>query len=792
MVTPVTKASKNPITVQQDAAKNTFFRKSGKYSFFGSKSTIPFFNAPVQEKSSIRRSLDSQERGAATADDKENRQSNKPGANGITPFIQKKCDACEKEEKSNRKLQKKASGAETDSQAIESRLNASKGAGSALLESTRQQMESSFGTDFSNVRIHTDSDAVQMSNDLQAHAFAHGNDLYFNQGKYQPGTSDGKRLLAHELTHTIQQEAGIAPQVQRDFWDDAAGAVNSAIDTVAEAGHEAYEAGTQVANAAVETGMKAADAVTSAGQAVYDAGSEAVNSVADAGSHAIDAAVSAGQAVYDAGAEAVDWLATEAAQVTLAEANRLAGFFGGSVVISGTSIVITLPSVNLFRPRQIPIVSLPVFEIPVCFLGGATLLGPVGIGGALCVRLSAKPSMVANIGPGVIRNASIVLDPLAGSYSATGELYVGAALSEVAVLEGALRANGVIGTIEPPLALLAAVEGGLRATLRGSGLGAIQETVTLGYSGGALSLDLANTLKLGVLLEADLDLFANASVYNLKVCEYVWPAGHIQTGKAEEYTLPISITYGGGGPPVTIGPVASKPIPVTDIQVYIDRTRPQTRCLSLNEILADLCKRGIIPPDLCTVVSGATPAPKLPTPVPGIIPVPGPGPVITAPPTCARATPSGTITIPAGRKLKNDLEVQYGQGSGKHSRMANYDLNQMIDIRKTGTDPANPNNNGCCGEFKEAMDKGNFGYGSQLDQIHNSKSEYENLLTQAFQFHGYKRGTTSIKNTLGGSSSSIGLLVGGNPTTQYTVLFNETTNGNRVNGTHLFPGHVAK
>ena len=96
-------------------------------------------------------------------------------------------------------FQKKASPA------IESGLNATKGSGNPLPANTKSQMENSFGTNFSNVRLHTDNNAVQMNKDLHAQAFTHGGDIYFNSGKYNPDTSAGKHLLAHELTHVAQQ-----------------------------------------------------------------------------------------------------------------------------------------------------------------------------------------------------------------------------------------------------------------------------------------------------------------------------------------------------------------------------------------------------------------------------------------------------------------------------------------------------------------------------------------------------------------------------------------------------------
>lgn len=88
---------------------------------------------------------------------------------------------------------------------IEKRLQNSRGGGQPLGDGTRDFMESRFNNDFGKVRVHTNAEAVQMSTDLKAQAFTHGNDVYFNAGKYKPESSEGKRLLAHELTHTIQQ-----------------------------------------------------------------------------------------------------------------------------------------------------------------------------------------------------------------------------------------------------------------------------------------------------------------------------------------------------------------------------------------------------------------------------------------------------------------------------------------------------------------------------------------------------------------------------------------------------------
>lgn len=98
---------------------------------------------------------------------------------------------------------------------FESKLHQSKGGGAKLSEKTKTQMESAFGADFSKVRVHTDSDAVGMNNQVQAHAFTHGSDIYFNEGTYQPDSKEGTKLLAHELTHVVQQGGAAKSTVQR-------------------------------------------------------------------------------------------------------------------------------------------------------------------------------------------------------------------------------------------------------------------------------------------------------------------------------------------------------------------------------------------------------------------------------------------------------------------------------------------------------------------------------------------------------------------------------------------------
>lgn len=96
---------------------------------------------------------------------------------------------------------------------VERQVNSSEGSGGALPESTRTFMESRFGADFGGVRVHTGSDAARLNRAVQSDAFTHGQDIYFNAGKFEPGSQAGQQLLAHELTHVVQQ--GSAGQVRR-------------------------------------------------------------------------------------------------------------------------------------------------------------------------------------------------------------------------------------------------------------------------------------------------------------------------------------------------------------------------------------------------------------------------------------------------------------------------------------------------------------------------------------------------------------------------------------------------
>lgn len=147
--------------------------------------------------------------------------------------IQTKCAECEAEEKNEleEKIQKKPliefslqakEGQSSHPEAstnISNELRSSSNQGTPLPKKVKAEMEDGFGKDFSQVRIHTDHAAQSMSKNLGAQAFTYGSNIYFNTGKFETQNQNGKKLLAHELTHVLQQREISNLTIQRAIGD---------------------------------------------------------------------------------------------------------------------------------------------------------------------------------------------------------------------------------------------------------------------------------------------------------------------------------------------------------------------------------------------------------------------------------------------------------------------------------------------------------------------------------------------------------------------------------------------
>ncbi|MES0489514.1 MAG: DUF4157 domain-containing protein [Leptospirales bacterium] len=125
-----------------------------------------------------------------------------PLADSITP-LQREATP-EEEPEGQAKLQRKENREDAPKN-VESSINASRGGGKPLSASERDFYEPRFGASFAGVKVHNDSNAAQLSRSINARAFTVGNDVYFGANEYSPDTAKGKRLMAHELTHTVQQ-----------------------------------------------------------------------------------------------------------------------------------------------------------------------------------------------------------------------------------------------------------------------------------------------------------------------------------------------------------------------------------------------------------------------------------------------------------------------------------------------------------------------------------------------------------------------------------------------------------
>jgi hypothetical protein len=167
----------------------------------------------VQPASPLRRGVGDEVQRQAEDEEEEGVAQTKPLAASITPLVQRQAAPEEEEEeqevaqtKSN--LQSPVPNPQAGFDAgpdVESHLAASRGSGSPLPDEVRAAMEPRFGADFGGVRVHTGGEADDLNRQLSAQAFTHGQDIYMAAGQYAPGTPGGNRLLAHELTHVIQQ-----------------------------------------------------------------------------------------------------------------------------------------------------------------------------------------------------------------------------------------------------------------------------------------------------------------------------------------------------------------------------------------------------------------------------------------------------------------------------------------------------------------------------------------------------------------------------------------------------------
>jgi len=593
----------------------------------------------------------------------------KPIAAGISvPFVQRRAEKRGKKRdkifnKSRRRTEKGNTEKGNSDSALnfQSRINDVRSRGvRPLPASSREFFESRFGRDFSGVRVHSDVKAAGMSHALKARAFTVGQDIFFGAGEYAPETTEGQRLLAHELTHTVQQ--GNASVVDSST-------LRTRMDVSRPGEPLEWEAG-KVARHVV-AGEVGVGNISKGGvgqvqrlglpeipswEEVVSGAEELYEEAVETGEEALEWAEETAGEVAEAAGEAVDWLTDTAGRAALDAANSLAGLFGGSVIIRKGCLIITIPEIPLFPSFQKTLGETPPIGFFIPVIDGGTMVGPFPVAGLFGILAYAQGSIEAAVGPGVLRGIRVEVCPFRGSALATAQLYVATAIGPRLTLFGGLfGAGATIIPFDPPVPVVVIIQGGLRGTGTGWFIGARQDTVTLSYSGGRLSFSNIIDLMGGVLLQGDVDLFAALRLYDRIICQYVHPLGHWETGRAWKLTIPIHAALSGGAGTGGVGPITWGPMPIKDIETAIRPLPSGWNCLSWAEIKQILCDNGILPPSMCPPSALPPPSGRPPSTIP-----PGPVPPSTVPPSTVppriMLDPPGDCTEQRWRQLQEDVD----------------------------------------------------------------------------------------------------------------------------------------
>jgi hypothetical protein len=526
------------------------------------------------------------------------------------PVVQRRCAHCEEDGKKPRVLRKESSSAAPEMGAsVPEGIRALADGGIPLAPATRAFFEPRFGADLGDVRIHTDASAARTARSIDAEAFTVGQDIAFGAGRFSPDSTAGRHLLAHELTHTIQQGGGRlaaqdaaaagrnpdtlvsrteAPQVQR--LPSAGEILDSIEETVSDAADSAAGVASDVAGA-VE------DAVDTVGEGL----SEAADAVGDAAVVVADTATDAANAIVDAGEEALDWLATEAGQIAQSWADAL----GVSVTITDRGLEIIVPSVcpidaiteGFDLPGLDAELMAPIGAIPI---GAALLVGEAGVAAHLAPRVEVQ------LGPICLNGMRILIDPFGGNYSVSGSVSATAAASLAAEVRGGIRGavslEGVIpiGGVPVPIVVpLAAVEGGVAGLVRAIGAGTLTIGGSLGTDAGG-GASLGSEERIDFLLGGDLFVgaYAQLELLGQTVCRIYWQPyeWHGDIDGSIGVSLGITVTPGDtpSADPV-ITPPAMDALPVAQIPLALSREGFSDDCPVIDRICEVLEALGLLP-----------------------------------------------------------------------------------------------------------------------------------------------------------------------------------------------------
>jgi Domain of unknown function (DUF4157) len=465
-------------------------------------------------------------------------------------------------------------------------------------------------------------------------------------------------------------EASAAVQRNGDggLLEEAGSALGGAVSTVTSAAGTVVSgvesaAGTVVSGVESAAGTVASVAGEVAGgvQSLYEqarnVAEDAWNKATGIARDAWDMVRAAGSWLYERGSAAVAWVGGKLVGL----AKWLGSLAGITITPVGSGVRIGLPDIELLpREEGIPLpIQLPE-RSKTWPIGGI----PVEIGGIpVVLELAAKATIAAtsaaNLGPVMVRDISLLLDPLASHYQGTGELDAPAEAAIQAVTTATLLGEATvivpIGEIPVPIPTIG-LEGGLRLTGQGTIGGDFRDRVTLDYAGGRITFSNISKLGVGLLLEADLDAIVGLTLLEKDICEWAWHLRRWSWGKAVQGTLDLGLAFGGGGGTRRWLTGRLDTIPVEDVISGVFDLHPEPNCPGMGAILDLLGIPKVIP----KVPGGG-----------GLGPGGGGGGVTPFGSDCGPVrTPSGSFVVSKPGHPLNGRTVKYEDIRGKHTRNA--------------------------------------------------------------------------------------------------------------------------
>jgi hypothetical protein len=508
----------------------------------------------------------------------------------------------------------------------------------------------------------------------------------------------------------------------------------------------------------------------------------------------------AGQALQQGVSAVGSAITSGASAAALAAANAIAAPFGGHVALAPSGgIEITIDDIEIAEVENETLV-LPVGLPTVTLFEKGFTVGENFYIDAWAGTILGDPSVTFATGPVKLQNIKLLLDPLGGVYSGTAQLYVGAAVSgslEKAT-EARIAALGIIPA-EPPIPIVASAEAGTRAIFRLVGKGGLTNSISLTYSGGSFVLNDDVDVKLGALAQLDHEAFLRIELEGEEICSVIWPIHSSRLGeKGIDINLPVTVASGPGGKSAKIGTPTTSPIAPDSIPTDLQDEHEPTKCKSLKDLTEFLCKKGLLPSTVCSVVTPPGPTPPV---GPGVLPhgpvTPPVGPPVTPPPvrpipsgpdTCAAPASPGSIQVDSG--FFAGSKVNYNSNP-KHTKMAQKSLTDLSDIQKRCVTKTPPVTVPCEQTFCTALAKKDaVSYGSQIDS--GARARYAELIKAAFDGNNnrYPRNDRQVamqKST----SPAVGVdIKSGSQTGTYHVIANKPVSGNEFTGAHLVPGNV--